>query len=110
MKYIFEVIILTWWKMVIDRRNHCCFFPVDIAEYEKWHLVVAIFCSQMNKPQLFCIECSASFVWVFLWVMYVVVKRLEIYVLLSKEKRIYGVLPQKNILKWAQTILNVLDR
>lgn len=63
----FEVIIWTWWKMVIDRRNHCCFFPVDIAGYEKWHLVVAIFCSQKNKPHLFCIECNANFVWVFLY-------------------------------------------
>lgn len=63
----FEVIIWTWWKVVIDRRNHCCFFPVDIAGYEKWHLVVAIFCSQKNKPQLFCIECNANFVWVFLF-------------------------------------------
>lgn len=60
-KCIFEVTILKWWKMVIDRRNRCCFFPVDIAEYEKWHLVVAIFCSQKNKPQLFCIECSSGF-------------------------------------------------
>lgn len=63
----FEVIILTWWKMVIDRRSRCCFFPVDIAGYEKWHLVVAIFCSQKNKPQLFCIEGNANFVWVFLY-------------------------------------------
>lgn len=63
----FEVIILTWWEMVIDRRNRRRFFPVDIAGYEKWHLVVAIFCSQKNKPQLFCIECNANFVWVFLY-------------------------------------------
>lgn len=64
----FEVIIWTWWKMVIDGMNHCCFFPVGIAGYEKWHLVVAIFCSQKNKPQLFCIECNANFVGVFLYV------------------------------------------
>lgn len=67
----FEVIIWTCWKMVIDRRNHCCFFPVDIAGYEKWHLVVAIFCSQKNKPQLFCIECNANFVWLLLYELYV---------------------------------------
>lgn len=41
---VFEVIISTCRKMIIDRRK-CCFFPVDIACYEKWHLVVAIFCS-----------------------------------------------------------------
>lgn len=70
----FEVLIWTWWKMVIDRRNHCCFFPVDIAGYEKWHLVVAIFCSQKNKPQLFCIECNANFVWVFLYELRVCIK------------------------------------
>lgn len=64
--HAFEVIIWTWWKMVIDRRNHC-FFPVDIAGYEKWHLVVAIFCSQKNKPQLFCIECNSNVVWVFFY-------------------------------------------
>lgn len=48
--------------MIIDRRNCCCFFPVDIAGYEKWHLVVAIFCSQKNKPQLFCIECCVCLI------------------------------------------------
>lgn len=63
----FEVIIWACWKMVIDRRNQCRFFPVDIAGYEKWHLVVAIFCSQQNKPQLFCIECNANFVWLCLY-------------------------------------------
>lgn len=62
----FEVSIWTWWE-IGNWRNRCCFFPVDIAGYEKWHLVVAIFCSQKNKPQLFCIECSANFVWVFLY-------------------------------------------
>lgn len=41
---LFEVIIWTWWKMVICRRNRRRFFPVDIAGHEKWHLVVAIFC------------------------------------------------------------------
>lgn len=51
-------------NVVIDLKNRCCFFPVDIAGYENWHLVVAIFCSQKNKPQLFCIECNANVVWV----------------------------------------------
>lgn len=60
MKYIWSYHLNLLEKMVIDRRNCCRFFPVDIAGYEKWHLVVAIFCSQKNKPQLFCIECSAN--------------------------------------------------
>lgn len=56
-------------NVVIDRRNSHCFFffPVDIAGYENWHLVVAIFCSQKNKPQLFCIECNADVVWVLIF-------------------------------------------